>query len=41
MAIPVISAKKREITYNESASYSIEGDLNGTIKQISTFGLGL
>jgi hypothetical protein len=32
MAVPVISAEKEEISYNESASYSVEGDFNGTFQ---------
>jgi stalled ribosome alternative rescue factor ArfA len=41
MAMPVISAEKGKISYTESASYSIEGDFNGTLQQIITFDLGL
>jgi len=32
MAMPVISVKKEEISYNERASYSVEGDFNGTFR---------
>jgi hypothetical protein len=32
MAMPVISAEKEKISYNESASYSIGGDFNGTFQ---------
>ena len=41
MAMPVISGEKGKISYNESASYPIGGDFNGTFQQISTFDLGL
>ena len=38
MAMPVISAQNEEISYNESASYSVEGDFNGTTKLTSHYG---
>jgi hypothetical protein len=41
MAMPLISAEKREISYNESANYSEKEISDGTFSQIITFNLGL
>ena len=35
--MPVIRAKKEEIFYNENASYSVEGDFNGTFQLSTTY----
>ena len=41
MAMPVISAENKEISYNESANYSERRFQSGTFSQVITFNLGL
>lgn len=41
MATQVISAEKEEISYNESANYSVKEISDGMFSQISTIDMGL
>jgi len=41
MALPVISDGENEISYNESADYSMKEISDGTFSKMSTLDLGL